>query len=518
MQNLDRRTINECGIPGIVLMENAGRGAAQAMAIHFPHLPAMRVAIVCGRGNNGGDGFVIARCLMARGTTVAVYLLSEADRVKGDAKVNLDAFIRSGGRVVQVSGSEQVKGKREEIVAHDLLVDAMFGTGLNSEISGFYAEVIDCLNGSGKPIVAVDIPSGLDPNTGRPLGACITATVTVTFGLPKLGQVIYPGLSHVGELDVIDIGIPASFVEEEGIKISIVKRKEIQAILACPRPPESHKGDYGHLIAIAGSVGKTGAAAMACESAMRVGAGLVTLGIPESLNTILETRLTETMTLPLPETGSQSFSLDALEPILSLTKGKSVAIIGPGISTTPETMDLIRTLVRSLPIPMVIDAEGITALSPPGEALREAKSPVILTPHPGEMARLLGISTNEVQENRLEVARKSSIDFGCHVVLKGARTVISTPAGEVFINPTGNPGMASGGMGDILTGMIGGFICQGLNPRDAAIAGTYVHGLAGDVAASKKGERSLIATDLIEAIPTLLRDLTARDANLNRSS
>ncbi len=505
MQNLDRKTIDECGIPGIVLMENAGRGAVHVMASHFPRLSSMRVAILCGRGNNGGDGFVIARCLMARGGTGRAYLLSKKERLKGDAKTNLDIFLRSGATVQEIPNSERFEALKEEIASHDLFVDAMFGTGLNSKVSGLYAEVIDYLNRSGRPIVAVDIPSGLDANTGKPLGTCIKATVTATFGLPKLGLVIHPGLAYVGKLEVVDIGIPCTLVVEEGINNHLIEEDEIREILDCLRPPESHKGDYGHLLAIAGSVGKTGAAAMACESAMRVGAGLVTLGIPESLNPIMEAKLTETMTHPLPETTPPALSLDAFEPILSLAKGKSAVIMGPGISTTPETMALVLKVVRSLSLPMVIDADGIAALSTDRGTLRKTKGPIMLTPHPGEMARLLETSPRQVQENRIDVAREVAIDFGCHVILKGARSVISTPSGEVFINPTGNPGMASGGMGDILTGMIGGFVCQGLGFTDAARAATYIHGLAGDLAASKKGQRSLIATDLMEHIPVLLK-------------
>lgn len=507
MQNLDRRAIEECEIPGIVLMESAGRGTTRVMASHFPRLSSMRVATLCGRGNNGGDGFVIARRLMNRKTAVRVYLLCDRTRVRGDAKTNLDILVRSGGTIQEVPDSKSFEALREEIASHDLFVDAIFGTGLNSVVSGFYAEVIDLVNRSGRPVAAVDIPSGLDANTGKPLGTCITATVTVTFGLPKLGQVIYPGLTHVGKLEVIDIGIPSSLVEAEGIKNHVIEEDEIREILDSPRPPESHKGDYGHLLTIAGSVGKTGAAAMACESAMRVGAGLVSLGIPETLNPIMEVKLTETMTHPLPETESLSFSLEAFDPILGLAQEKSAIILGPGISTTPETMGLVRKIVPSLSIPMVIDADGITALSRERETLRKAKAPIILTPHPGEMARLMEISSRQVQENRIDVARRGATDFGCHLILKGARTVISTPSGEVFINPTGNPGMASAGMGDVLTGMIGGFICQGLSLTDAARAATYLHGLAGDIAVSKKGIRSVVATDLIEELPALLRNL-----------
>jgi NAD(P)H-hydrate epimerase len=513
MQNLDRRTIDECGIPGIVLMENAGRSATQVIASHFTHLSSKRVAILCGRGNNGGDGFVIGRCLMARGTKVTVYLLSGKDKVKGDAKTNLEIFVRTEGKIHEIPDSKSFETLKQEIVSHDLLVDAIFGTGLNSGVSGLYADVIDFMNESGRPIVAIDIPSGLDANTGKPLGTCITSTLTITFGLPKLGQMIYPGAAHVGRLEVIDIGIPHKLLEEEGIQNHLIDEEEIRKILDFARAPESHKGDYGHLLTIAGSAGKTGAAAMACDAAMRVGAGLVTLGIPEGLNPIMEAKLTETMTCPLPQTESLSLSLDAFDPILSLAEGKSALILGPGISTNSETMALVQKVVQSLSLPMVIDADGITALAGNKEALQNAKAPVILTPHPGEMGRLLELSSKNVQDERIGVAKKCAADFRCEVVLKGARTIVSNSSGEVFINPTGNPGMASGGVGDVLTGMIGGFLCQGLSPTDAAIAGTYLHGLAGDRAVLRTGERSLVATDLMEQLPVLLKSYAppARD-------
>jgi NAD(P)H-hydrate epimerase len=460
-----------------------------------------------GRGNNGGDGFVIARYLKAWGTEVRSYLLSQKNRVGGDAKTNLDIFLRSGGGVQEIVDAKAFENLREEIGRHDLYVDAIFGTGLDSDVTGFHAGVIDFLNGTGKPIVAVDIPSGLDANTGKPLGTCIKATLTTTFGFPKLGQILYPGAAFVGTLETIDIGIPSYLVEEEEIKNHLIEKEEIWRILGVPRPPDSHKGNYGHLLVVAGSVGKTGAAAMACESAMRIGAGLVTLGIPESLNPILEAKLIETMTVPLPETESLSLGREAFEPLMALAQGKSAVALGPGISTTPETVELVQKLVRSLPIPMVIDADGITAVAAAEEVLRDARAPVILTPHPGEMARLIGKTSKEVQEDRIGVAREFSSDFRCHVILKGARTVVSTPSGEVFINPTGNPGMASGGTGDVLTGMLGGLVCQGLSLTDSAKAAVYLHGRAGDLAASKKGERSLIATDLIEMIPVLLKDM-----------
>jgi len=507
MKTLDRRTIHERGVPGIDLMENAGKGATEVILRRFPNLPRKRVAIIAGKGNNGGDAFVIARHLINRDLEVNVFLLAENKAVKGDAKTNLDILTKDGIEVRELVTLREFESIRDDLLSHDLFIEGILGTGLASEVKGYYREVISTLNATGKPIVAIDIPSGLDATSGKPLGTCIKAAFTPTFGLPKVGQLIHPGVEFVGELEVIDIGIPGDLIEEEDIRSHLIQYEDIQGLLAVPRHADTHKGDYGHLLVLAGSVGKTGAAALACKAAMRVGAGLVTLGIPRSLNEIMEVKLTETMTMPLPETKSRTLGLDAFRKIIEISQGIQALVIGPGISTTDETAQLVRKLVKSLPFPLVIDADGLTALSVEPEILKDIESPIILTPHPGEMARLTGLSSKAIQEDRIETSRNFAIEYGVYLVLKGSRTIIAQPDGNIHINPSGNPGMASGGTGDVLTGMIGGLVCQGLRPASAAIAATYIHGLAGDLVADERGEMALIATDLLEKIPHVLREM-----------
>jgi NAD(P)H-hydrate epimerase len=508
MKTLDRRTIHERDVRGIDLMENAGKGATEVILRRFPHLPRKRVAIIAGKGNNGGDAFVIARHLIKRGLGVNIFLLAENEAVKGDAKTNLDILTKDGIEVRELVTPREFESVKDDLLSHDLFIEGILGTGLSSEVKGYYREVISALNATGKPIVAIDIPSGLDATSGKPLGTCIKATFTPTFALPKVGQLIHPGVEFVGELQVIDIGIPGDLIEEEDIRSHLIQYEDIRALLAVPRHGDTHKGDYGHLLVLAGSVGKTGAAALACEAAMRVGAGLVTLGIAGSLNEIMEVKLTETMTMPLPETESRTLGLDAFQEIIEISQRMQALVIGPGISTVDETGQLVRKLVKALRLPMVIDADGLTALSVKSEILKDIETPIILTPHPGEMARLTGLSSKAVQEDRIETSRNFAIEYGVYLVLKGSQTIIAQPDGNIHINPSGNPGMASGGTGDVLTGMMGGLVCQGLSPSSAAIAATYIHGLAGDLVAEEKGEMALIATDVLEKIPHVLKEMT----------
>lgn len=505
MQALDRKTIETYGIPGVVLMENAGRGATEAITHAFPDIPERKVAVIAGKGNNGGDGFVIARYLLNRGVSVKVFLLADPRSLRGDAEINFQVFLRMKGEVLPIPSFKDYQKIKKELEKFDLLIDAIFGTGLDAEIRGYYREVIDHLNTLHKPVVAVDIPSGLDANTGKPLGTALRASLTVTFGLPKLGLLIPPGLDYVGELKIIDISVPERLIDEEKIQIHLVEGKEIRSWLAIPRCRDTHKGDYGHLLVLAGSVGKTGAAAMACQAALRVGAGLVTLGIPESLNAIMEVKLTEAMTEPLPETPKQTLSLKAFNSILRLCENKDALVIGPGLGTYKETQQLVLKLIKTVELPIVLDADGLTALATQIKTISSLERPLILTPHPGEMARLLGSTVKQVLEDRIGTSRNFSQTYHVYLVLKGHRSLIATPQGEIFINPTGNPGMASGGTGDVLTGMIGGLICQGVDSLSSLQAAVYLHGLAGDQVASEKGEKSLIATDLIEKLPSVLQ-------------
>jgi NAD(P)H-hydrate epimerase len=381
---------------------------------------------------------------------------------------------------------------------------------LKAEVKGVVKDVIAFINTLPQPVMAVDMPSGLDATEGKALGAAMRANLTATFGLAKIGQVVEPGREYVGRLEVVDIGIPRSFVEEADIKTHLIDYEDLNLRFLNPRPPQAHKGDYGHLFALAGSPGKTGAAAMICHGALRTGAGLVTLGIPASLNPILEAKLTEAMTEPLPDEGTGYLSSEASERILQLLEGKTAFALGPGISTRPQVEKLLLELIPEIPIPLVIDADGITALASRPEILKECKSSVVLTPHPGEMARLAGITTHAVQADRIGVAKGFAQTYGCIVCLKGHRTVIATPDGEIYINQTGNPGMASGGTGDVLTGMIGGLMAQGLSPLEAAVWGVYLHGLAGDMAERELGEISLIAGDIIDYLPHALKEVKAR--------
>jgi hydroxyethylthiazole kinase-like uncharacterized protein yjeF len=510
MQELDHRAIKECGIPGICLMENAGRGAAELLVRSFPDACKESIAILAGGGNNGGDGFVIARHLKNWGIQTRVYLFSSIDEIKGDAATNLQIWLAMGGELVEVVFKGDFAGIRKEFSKAGLMVDAIFGTGLHSEVKGFLKDTITFINSLPQSMIAVDIPSGLDATTGKVLGEAIRADLTVTFGLAKIGHVVEPGVSYVGRLEVLDIGIPDCLIEEAAIKTYLIDLDELAMNLLDPRSTQAHKGDYGHLFVLAGSPGKTGAAAMVCSAAMRMGTGLVTLGVPSSLNPILEAKLTEAMTAPLPDAGSGYLTAEAVERIRPLLKEKTALAIGPGISTESSVQEVVVKLIPETALPLVIDADGINAVASRSEILKQGTGSVILTPHPGEMARLAGITTQEVQADRITVAKSCAASYNAIVVLKGNRTVIATPDQEVYINPTGNPGMATGGTGDVLTGMIGGLLAQGLPPLEAAKWGVYLHGLAGDIAAQEIGEIPLIASDIIDYLPDALTEVKTR--------
>ncbi len=510
MQEMDRLTIESFGIPGRVLMENAGRGAVDFLLETFKEVKGRGGGVMAGRGNNGGDGFVIARYLQGKGVKSTVYLLSEASRVQGDAEANLRLLEPVGVPVVEMPDEDSFLSRRTELRHQDLWIDAILGTGLKSDVRGYFKKIIEFINDSGKPVFAVDIPSGLDSDSGRPHGVCVRADATATFALAKTGHVVYPGVRYTGRLHVVDIGIPDHIVAQVGPRRFFLTREMIQEGLPS-RKPEAHKGSTGHLLVIAGSPGKTGAAAMAAMSAMRAGAGLVTLGAPMSLNSVLEPQVLEGMTWPLPETEKGTLDESALPEILDLLPGKRCLALGPGIGTADGTRSLVHRLVAECRIPLVIDADGLNCLAGGAKILKDfatPASPAILTPHPGEMARLIDATTREVQQDRVACARDFAKEFNVHLVLKGARTVIAHPDGEVFINPTGNPGMASGGMGDVLTGLIAGLIVQGCSPRIASRVGAYLHGIAADALAEETGPFGFLASDVMNGIPGEIRKLT----------
>jgi hydroxyethylthiazole kinase-like uncharacterized protein yjeF len=501
MRELDRGAIQDLGIPSLVLMENAGRTTYQILRREFPALQG-EVAVVAGRGNNGGDGFVLARYLAQAGLPVAVFLLGPKDQVRGDARVNLDILAHLGLGVQEILTDADLKDALHRLAKAGLIVDALLGTGLNAPVTGLMAALIERLNHLRPPVLAVDIPTGLSADTGEVLGVALKAEVTVTYGWPKLGQVLPPGRDYVGRLWQVDISIPPD--RARNAPLELAEARELRGLLPL-RPVGSHKGNFGHLLVLAGSEGKTGAAAMTSEAALRAGAGLVTLGIPASLNDILEVKLTEAMTLPLPEAApARALGRAALNPILKFLDQKFTLALGPGLGTHPETRDLVCCLVHDLPQPMVVDADGVNNLDAGPSCLEGAAGPRILTPHPGEMARLLGLTVPEVQARRLDLARETAARFGITLVLKGAQTVVAAPDGRASLNSTGNPALASGGTGDVLTGLIGGFLAQGLAPWDAARLGVYLHGLAADFFVSQHGPRGLIAGDLLQVFPDVL--------------
>ncbi|MBN1103469.1 MAG: NAD(P)H-hydrate dehydratase [Deltaproteobacteria bacterium] len=502
MQEMDRLTIQELGVPGAVLMENAARGATRVFLEHFDPPAGARVLLVCGRGNNGGDGYVMARYLSVAGMDVTVMVLSELDRIRGDALLNLAIIRKMGLEVLEAPGPQKWAAYRDRRRSCDFVVDGILGTGLSSEVRGFYAEVIEEINGLKRPVMAIDMPSGLNADTGQVMGVAVRADLTVTFGFPKIGQLVFPGAGLVGRLVRIDIGIPEGVSSRIPATYDIVEPEDFRELL-CGDRPDVHKGDRGHLLVLAGSTGKTGAAALTALGALRAGAGLVTLGIPWSLNPILENKLTEAMTFPLAETSEGSLSLKAEEGVKRVLEGKTALALGPGLSTHEETRTLVRRVMASCPLPMVIDADGLNALGSDPGALAACRGRAILTPHPGEMARLTGLRSAEVQGDRIGVAGEFSKRHGCFLVLKGARTLVAEPDGKVHVNPTGNPALASGGSGDVLTGLIGGFLARGWPIAQAAIGAVYLHGLAADRLAEEMGQAGVLASELLEAIPVL---------------
>ena len=499
MQTMDRQTIEEFGIPGRVLMENAGRGATRCFLQQVFKDGPGRVGILAGRGNNGGDGFVIARYLAERQLDVRVYLLTNPERLQGDAAANFHLLSALGVPVRQISDPDAFTQAQKEMRHTRYWIDAILGTGLKSEVRGHFRNVIQFINQQQRPVLAVDIPSGLNADTGQPCGICIQAEATATFGFAKIGHLLHPGAQYCGLLEVIDIGIPGFVAAAANVRQKLITARQIETLLGY-RPPDSHKGRTGHLLVVAGSTGKTGAAAMTAMAALRCGAGLVTLGVLQSLNPILEAQLIEAMTLPLAESPQGSLSTQAFDAIRLAAEGKQCVALGPGLGTAPQTRDLVRRMIQELDLPMVIDADGLNNLAGSTACLEGRRAPTVLTPHPGEMARLTKRSVPQIQADRVSAARDMATRLGVHLVLKGARTVVAAPDGQIWINATGNPGMASGGMGDVLTGLIAGLMAQGCGPAEASQAGVYLHGLAADILAAD-APRGYLATEVMHAIP-----------------
>jgi hydroxyethylthiazole kinase-like uncharacterized protein yjeF len=497
MQDIDRQTIDTFGIPGLTLMENAGQSCVDAIVEEFG---AQGYAVViAGKGNNGGDGYVVARLLRRAGWDVHVFILAEQGQISGDAATNLSKLPWEDVTYCPQAGQLPAL-HMDEIARADVIVDAIFGTGLRSDVTGVYQEAIEIINASGRPVLAVDIPSGIHGTTGRVLGTAVRASITVTFAFAKLGHVLYPGAQHTSKLIVADIGIPPN-VMEAAPGYDLLNDDFIRPMLR-RRDRQAHKGQFGHCLVIAGSTGKTGAAALSANSAMRAGSGLVTLAVAESLHAILEMKTTEVMTAPLPDSNSGHVTSSAFPAIEKLLEGKDAVALGPGLGKRPGTTALVQTIVESVSLPLVIDADGLNALAEDITILRRKKTAdIILTPHPGEMARLLGTSIPDVEAIRISVAQEFARNFGVYLILKGARTIIASPTGIAAINGSGNPGMASGGMGDVLTGIIVSLLGQHYSAWDACRIGVYLHGYAANLVADEKGEIGMSASDVQEMLP-----------------
>ena len=501
MRRIDALAIERFGMPADVLMERAGVGAAAALLARFPHVRKTGVVVLAGKGNNGGDGFVVARALKRRRVRCEVVLAAARADVRPPARSKLLAWERAGGKTTTITASDLGPLQRA-LGRAGCVVDALFGTGLTGTLTGLAAEVITLVNASGVPTVALDLPSGLDADRGVPLGVAVEAELTVAFAAPKIGTILYPGARHAGELVVVDIGIPEQAVAEVAPAAEAMLAADA-AVLLCPRDPEAHKGTNGHVAVVAGGRGKTGAVVLASRAAARAGAGLVTAGVPASEQQAVAARLLEEMTTALPDDGEGGLGFPSAHAYAALLEGKQALVTGPGIGVSEARRALVAWFVLEAALPAVIDADALNclALSPPPGAWGTAERPRILTPHPGEMARLAGIPTAEVQADRIAVARRFAAARGVIVILKGARTVIAEPDGRVAINCSGNPGLGSGGTGDVLAGILGGLLAQGYTPAVAARLGVFLHGFAADRVAARRGMIGLLASDVIEELP-----------------
>jgi NAD(P)H-hydrate epimerase len=503
MRALDSVTIKDVGIPSLLLMENAGRGVVKELQDTIGDLYGIRTLIICGSGNNGGDGLVVGRYLDSLGSEVEIYLTCDEKEMKGDAKIQLGLVKKLDIPLKTASDSRSLSRLKRALPGADVVIDAVLGTGAKGQLSDHLVKVVSVIDDVDAFKVAVDAPTGVEMDTGSIMGKAFAAQLTVTFGLPKRGHFLFPGRDYCGRLEVVDIGIPRLVLDTSNIDLVVVEDEDARSVLP-DRPSDAHKGTCGTVLILAGSEGFTGAAALAGQAALLCGAGLVHLGIPQSLNDILEAKLTEVITKPLPETETRSLSLEALEEIMGLAENSSCVAIGPGLSQHPETRKLVLELLKKLDRPVVLDADGINALAGDPGLLAGRKWPTVVTPHPGELGRLIDESPIVINSDRIEFTARYALEWNVVMLLKGAPTIISLPDGLTCINSTGNAGLASGGTGDVLTGAIASFIAQGGNPFQSAVAAAYFHGLAGDEASIEIGEMGLTATDVLEFLPAVL--------------
>jgi NAD(P)H-hydrate epimerase len=504
-RELDRLSQTSYGIDSYRLMTRAGEAVASVVAQRWAEALAAGVLVVAGKGNNGGDGFVAARKLREGGAPVNVLLLARTEELKGDAALAYADYVAAGGVVVEGADEGSLASQKPGVV-----IDAIFGTGLNAEIRGSIRGVIEALNRFEVPIVAIDIASGVNADTGAVMGVAVQAALTVTFGCAKYGHVSYPGAGFCGTLEVADIGFAPEAIDQISPHGRLIERAEA-AGLVTPRSTNTHKGTYGHVLGVAGSRGKGGAALLVGRGALRAGAGLVTVAIPECVAAIVAAGQPELMTEPIADHNGHFASEATIARLTDLIPGMNVVVAGPGMGTSDDTRVVLEWLIREGAAPdrpLLIDADGLNVLAPVNPALfKVARGPIVLTPHPGEMARLLSSTTKDVNANRIGAAQRLAKVTGAHVLLKGARSVIVTRTGAVRINSSGNPGMATAGMGDVLGGIVGSLMGQGIEPGDALTLGVYAHGHAADRLAARVGSFGYLAGDLAAELPAAFTEI-----------
>ncbi len=505
MAAIDRRAEQEFGVPTLLLMEGAGRGIA-TVALLMTSAQRPSVAVVSGKGNNGGDGLVAARLLRGSGwRATAVLLAREADLTR-DAAANLLAARTAGVEVANLD-STSLPGLRAVLAGADLVIDALFGTGFRGPAVGLAARAIEAINACGKPILSVDVPSGVNSDTGAVDGPAVRATATVTMGLPKIGLIHPPGAAHAGRIWLADIGHPRRLLDDPAVHTALVT-SEMVAEAIPRRRVDTHKGEAGRVLVVAGSVGRSGAAVLTAYGAQRSGAGLVTVAVPQAIYPIVGSAVIEGMPFPLADAGG-ALAPEAADEVREMWASADVVAAGPGLSRAAGSAAVVRRLLSDCPVPLVLDADALNIVADDPDLITGRRSPVVLTPHPGEMARLLGARVDEIQRHRLEAARAAAERFGTVVVLKGARTVVADPGGEAFVVATGNPGMAAGGMGDVLTGVVAALLGGGVPPLAAGWAGAYLHGLAGDLATATRGPVGILAREVADQIPAALAAVRA---------
>ena len=502
-QRIDALATSSYGIKGLELMENAGLGIVKALNKRFKKLSKKRVLIFCGKGNNGGDGFVLARLLFNMNIRVTVLLLEKIECLPDDPATNAELALKLGVEIIELDKTN-LHFLDTHLKKCDIIIDALFGTGLTRAVGGLYKTTVEKINCSEKYTTSIDMPSGIDSDSGTLMGVCIRADLTLALALFKHSHFLFPAAELMGEIELIDIKMPTELITSQALKVEVIEETDIQNWFP-QRSACSHKGNYGHVLVIAGSTGKGGAAGLTALAALRMGCGLVTLALPESCQKAYEFHPLEVMTVPAPETKAGTLALSSKKILLEHSRGKSAIAIGPGLSTEPETVQLLSELLPKIDCPLIIDADALNSIAQNPDTLNQLKSNAILTPHPKEMSRITGIETSKILKKRIPYTRNFAQKHSVNVVLKGAATIISQPNGVTTINPTGNPGMATAGSGDVLTGVIASLVAQGFSPSKAAISGAYLHGLSGDIFVKGESQTNLIAGDLLRTLPETMK-------------